>query len=51
MEKIRNLSLTLRGEICYYGGACSEGKSFGRNDELDKAQTEMSDLYPAFLFL
>ena len=32
----------------YDNTACAEGKSFERNDELDKAQTEMSALIRLF---
>lgn len=32
----------------YNTNACSEGRSFVGNDWLDKAQAEMSVLYPAF---
>ena len=35
--------------LYYSRKACSEGRSFDRNDRLDKARTEMSVTYPAFL--
>ena len=35
-------------KMCYNATACSEGKSFVRNDGLDKAQTETSVLIQPF---
>ncbi len=41
--------MTFLQDFCNMDIACSEGKSFNGNGWLDKAQTEMSVSYPAFL--
>ena len=45
-----NIVLDRKCKISYNRSACSEGKSFDRNDEPDKARTEMSVLIRLLLY-